>query len=394
MGKSRFALLFVAMSFLGAAVGAAETADAIKALFKQYSPDAYYLADAYSKKAKEYGLKDIAAFMDASSEDSRWRSYARIVHECAIATMDYYRDDSGTMVVLSRDRNYQVPWTSVFYSVIVAKEIPERLRMAHYSLLVDQPDDLPLGHWAGVYGLVGEMAAHYLAMKATWELLPLLKAQGAKAPWGSFFQAVNESMASALEFKYYAMRYILYEERDSPEKYRGIMENTVFAKAFIDLNGTCDAFIARYFAAKDDLYESIRSAGLAVAEQGSALVIGPKGAEARKELSSATYAALANELSKPAYRDLLSKLNGGLAVAGTPPFPGMELVATGSALPIEAVLSEAEALKLGGLNIGVGKREAVIATQQLRAQRMGLGPKQSETPATSSPATASSPAAA
>jgi len=367
MSRSRLAPL--ALSLLVCASAVAEDAAAIKALFKQYSPDALYVADAYSKKSKEYERPDFMSYWNASSDDERWRSYARIVHACAVGTMDLYRTD-GTMLVLSKDRIYQVPWTSVYYSRIVADEIPEPFRMAHYEeIIVDKANKLSQGTAAGVYGLTGEMAAYYLAAKTTWELLPYLQAQGAKAPWGSFFQAMSEAIADILEFKYYALKYIVYQERDNPQLMRAVMANKVFAKAFVELDAACTAFLKRYFAGREELYDTLRASGWTVREDGATLVIGPKGSGARKTLASAQYTALADELAKNAYRDLLARMNGGSAVESSPTLPGQKLAVQAPDATVKSSLSDAEALKLGGLNIGYGRRQAVITTQKIRALR-------------------------
>jgi len=370
--KRRRFVIGVLLAF--AAAAAAEDGAAVKALLKKYAPDGFYVVDAYSKVSAEYGRKDFMAYWDASTEDARWRSYNAIVRESALGAMALLRNDDNTLYILSRERSYQVPWTSVWYSRIVAREIPERLRFSNYGLVNDfSENDITQVQAGGVYALLEEMAAFHLAATSAWDLLPYVQSLGSKAPWGSYLQSINESISGILEFKYYTLKYLLYVERDDPSIYRGVIANKVFGKAFTELDAACTALVKRYFAGKEELYASIRASGQTAREEGAFLLIGPKGKEARKELHNASYSALAAELAKPAYRDLTAKLNGGAVVEPTPPFPGTTLAVSGAAPAVKPVISDEEALQLGGLNIGYGKRSAVIATQQLRAAREAVG---------------------
>jgi hypothetical protein len=368
MGKPRLALFVMALSLLTSLAAEAEDGAAIKSLLKQYSPDAYYVVDAYSKRSAEYEYKDFMAFWDGSSDDATWRSYGAIVRESAFVAMKLLSENDSTLIVVSKDKSYQVPWTSVFYTRVMADDIPERLRLTHYGVVNDKRETITQAQAGGVYSMLQEMSAYYLAAKASWELLPYIQGQGAKAPWASFFKAVDESLEGMLEFKYYTLKYLVYLQRDSPQYYREVMANKLFAKAFLGLDSACTGFLKRLFAASESLYESIGASSLPAKEEGVA-----------------AYSALASELAKPIYRELVAKLSGGTPVENTPPFPGTELEAKGAAPPIVAVISEAEALKLGGLNIGYGRRSAVIATQQLRAARMS--------PKKAAPATATKPSA-
>lgn len=114
------------------------------------------------------------------------------------------------------------------------------------------------------------------------------------APWASFFLSVDESLSTLLEYKYYALKYILFLERDSPQSWRMLMAN----------------------------------------------------------------------------------LNGGVAVEDSPGFLGMTLVAAGATPRIKALLSDADALALGGLNVGylAGKpTSAALHTWQGEAEAGDVG---------------------
>lgn len=365
-----FALLGIAA---GAAPAAAEDAASIKALLKKYSPDASFVVGEYSKRNVEYGLPDIMGYWDASSEAARWRSYITIVRESAIYTMSLDRGEDEMPVVLSKDKTLPVPWTSVPYSIFPYDSVPDRMHGPLYGLITGNTGVLIPMQWGNVYGLLQAMAGFYLGAKAAWELKPTLEAQGAKAPWGACFQAIDEALAACLELQYWIFKNALYFKEGYPQYYAGIAGNKAFAEAFIAVDSAFGRFAKDYFEKRETILESLRTSGQTARMDGDEFVIGARGSEKRWPSSKASYSLFAAELAKRAYRDYAAILSGGAAVAPPPLYPGVQAAAAqalqASSIPL---IPEKEALALGGLNTGFGKRSDVVRTQQLRALRAAI----------------------
>jgi hypothetical protein len=353
-----------------AAAGDKET---LLSLLKKYSPDGYYIVDTYEKKAEG---SDFMEYWDASSEDARWDSYNTIVHETAHGVMAALAKPNSLFIPASRASGVMVPLTETFFSREMVDTFPKELRTFRFGTYVDCSQD-DLGSQAlGAYGLLDEMTAYYLGTKASWDLLPHFEAQGAAAPWSSFFQAVNGTLYGILEFKLYTLKYLMFAEKKHPEVYRKIMANRDFSSAFLAVDAAANAFFRDYFAGKERVYESLRKSGLTAKEDGDYLVIGKSGKEICNGSFREVYSLLAAELEKKEYRNLMQLLNAGKAVASTPTTPVPAPTASPAATPASApTKNEPMAVSTGGLNIGRDLRPAVEATEALRAEREAAAKK-------------------
>jgi hypothetical protein len=298
---------------LAAGSAAADDKASILKLLKQYSPDGYYIVDSYAKNG---GGTDFMEYWDGSSDDSRLSSYNTIVHEMAHGVMAEMADRDSLLFLASRDNRIMVPLTDVFFSREMVPSFPKELRTFRFSTYVDCTED-NLGSQAdGAYGLLDEMNAYFLGTKTSWELLPYFQAQGPKAPWGPFFQSINGTLYGILEFKLYVLKYLMYAQQNKPAVYNGIMANQKFARAFLAVDKAASAFIQDYFTRKAQVYDSLRTQGLEIREEGDYLMIGSGGQCSGTFMD--VYTLLAKELQKSAYQDLMRQLNAGTAVAASP----------------------------------------------------------------------------
>lgn len=353
--KHAIRVLLPLLLFLSAAGASAGDRETILSTLKQYSPDGFHIVDTFGKRT---GGTDFMEYWDPSSEDSRWDSYNTIVHEMAHGYMMALADRDSLCILASRNERIMVPLTEVFFSREMVPSFPKELRTFRFDYVDCQEDEL--GAQAhGAYGLLDEMAAYYLGTKTSWELLPCFQAQGAKAPWGSFFQSVNGTLYGILEFKLYVLKYLLYAQRNKPAVYRGIMENGQFAKAFLAVDRASTAFIRDYFAGKETVYESLRKLGFEAREDGRSLILGKDGQTVYYGTFLDVYTLLAKELEKPEYRDLMRSLNAGAAVEPSP-----TAVAASAAPP-------GAASKAGSAAVAAQRDSALSTMEDIRATKSG-----------------------
>lgn len=242
------------------------------ALLKAYDAEGYFIADSVRKSGA-----DIMAFADKSGTATI--DLDTIVHECChmlatgtisngMYTVRYYTG-SGNFVPIT--------FSKPFYTVEMARYIPERLRTFRYNVYVGAPSENLGANIEGVYGLLNEFMAYLWGMNNVLSMYGYYKAQNLdEAYWEYYYKGMNCRQAYA-EFRFYILTYLLYARDSHPEYYNEIINNAAFRNVFKIIDTGFINSIKAFEAGVNDIIATCAQNGKNAYIKNGSLYIGSRG---------------------------------------------------------------------------------------------------------------------
>ena len=294
----------VGFSVLAQEKGSASDRAWVLDALKRYSPDGWFIVDTYTKKVPRG--TDFMEYWDGPGDDKRWDALNTIAHEISHGYMREVSGGDGIYYYISPRQSILVPVGKLYITNKMVDSIPDELRTFRFSY-VNSTDPHLGSQQEGAYGLMDEMNAYWIGTQTSADMLPLMEAKAANAPWEHYFSSVTGTLYGILEFRFFVLRYLLFAQQHESAVYQDILANTAFRQAFAALDKRACDFTSGWLKKKPALYERIRGMGLAIQEDGDLLMIGDGGSGTFMDI----YELLRQEMAKPLYSALLSQLYDG-----------------------------------------------------------------------------------
>ncbi|MDZ7264177.1 MAG: hypothetical protein ONB16_06300 [candidate division KSB1 bacterium] len=299
------------------------------AYLKNYSPNSYYLLNAFYNAPKEYRFGDITItlgpktsfldYIDGDSDHDIVASLNTVVHEMCHAfagTMTYFYlqqqpdvqlgfGDSYSLFFVDSSRSILVPHTEIFPTREIHPIVPKKFQTMRYETYI-YPSNKIGSQVHGIYGLLDEWFAYYHGTRTDIDLFDYYAAAAQDQPgrWLDFFAAVNGTYYAHLEFKFYSLKYLLYAQEHHPDIYHQIIANQNFIDAFNAIDSCFSALNQKYFKLKEDIFQQLAAKGIKCSHDEKYDYVGLSGRGNFLE----TYNLLDQELGQSEYQSVLSTI--------------------------------------------------------------------------------------
>lgn len=295
---------------------------------QKYSPNSYYLVEHYLKSPRQFQLgrvtitlgekESLLRYIDGTSEKDIVNSLNTLVHEvCHGYTrrlvyqyiqqnteISYNFGNKYLLYYIDSLRSILVPQTLVFPTKEIHRIIPKPLRSLRYETYIF-PSTQSLGAQVdGIYGLLDEWNAYYHGTRTDIDLFDYYAEQAQANPsyWLEFFSAVNGTYYAHVEFKFYALKYLMLAREHYPKIYDQILVNKKFAAAFLTIDRNFTDLIDQYFELKNQIFAELQKRKIEFSEDEDYVYIGNSGRGNFLKI----FNQLSEELNKSDYQEMLS----------------------------------------------------------------------------------------
>lgn len=295
-------------------------------ILKKNCPDSYAVVAFLKEIPKSYGTstsieKGFIHWLDKDNPVKYLTSFSTGVHECFHA----YNSFAGRLLsekgnqklkpggtafcyYINQKENFIVMKTESFPASEMAKSFTLGMKMGRFSTYIYPSSEDQSTQMDGVYALLDEWNAYYLGTKTLLELIPLMQKELAVTAenWKEYFLQLNSDFIAYVEFKLYILNYLIYAQKNYPDQYQNMIENTEFLKAYRAVDQAYSQEVDNYFAKKELLIRYLNQNGLEVTEDETAIYFGSEG------IGNYGYKhkKMLQEFQKEKYREVLEALIG------------------------------------------------------------------------------------
>ncbi len=187
---------------------------------QEYSPTGYFIIHDYETRSNHPGfhlqwVKDKPFPMAGTPIHETSHALDNYNSMSTVGSFSYPIGGGKTLKVIA-------PFTP-FFSSEMAVDIPQSLRnSATSTYIMTGSNNMSVG--SGLYGLFEEWSAYTTELKAISEMAPCIKAHfDTKDNWFDFVNDEYFVTPDEIEFRYFALRYIMYAKKKYPDIYTKIL---------------------------------------------------------------------------------------------------------------------------------------------------------------------------